>query len=133
MRTARVTFDDKGNTTVEGGVRGLKVLKTTQSGYAGFARDAYTMLKDTHERCVATVIDASWAFSSPPACYDRAFDDAQTAMLEAFFGPPTKGVFSPSVQFTLHQMAMSVLDWCEEVALREVGRHDEDGLGCLLN
>lgn len=45
---------------VTAGFSGLKVLKTTQSGYEGFLKDKYTMLKDTKERIVATSITASW-------------------------------------------------------------------------
>ena len=37
-----------------------QVLKTTQSGYAGFLKDRFTTLPDTAERIVATEITASW-------------------------------------------------------------------------
>ena len=49
------------------GVKGLKVLKTTQSGYEGFLKDKYTMLKDTRERIVATAITSTWR-SVPLRC-----------------------------------------------------------------
>lgn len=42
------------------GVKDLTVLKTTQSGYEGFLKDQYTILKDTSERIVATSITATW-------------------------------------------------------------------------
>ena len=42
------------------GVQDLTVLKTTQSGYEGFLKDKYTILKDTSERIVATSITATW-------------------------------------------------------------------------
>lgn len=42
------------------GVQDLTVLKTTQSGYEGFLKDKYTVLKDTSERIVATSITATW-------------------------------------------------------------------------
>ena len=42
------------------GVKDLQVLKTTQSGYAGFLHDKYTMLPDTSERIVATSITSTW-------------------------------------------------------------------------
>ena len=32
--------------------------------------------------------------------------------MEAFYGEPKKGVFSPSVQFTLYQMGQAVLAKC---------------------
>ena len=46
----------------------------------------------------------------PPADYDAAFAAAKAAMADAFFGPPHGGVFSPSVQFTLFQMARAAID-----------------------
>ena len=41
--------------------------------------------------------------------YDAAFETAKAAMLSTFFGPPNKGIYSPSVQFTLFEMAKAVL------------------------
>lgn len=34
------------------------------------------------------------------------------SLLQTFYGPPTGGVFSPSVQYTLFQMAKAVIDRC---------------------
>ena len=45
----------------------------------------------------------------PPPCYAAAAAGARDALLEAFFGPPRTGVFSPSVQFTLMQMGKALL------------------------
>lgn len=42
------------------GVRGMRVLKTTQSGYEGFLHDKYTILKDTNERMMASSVTATW-------------------------------------------------------------------------
>lgn len=38
----------------------MAVLKTTQAGYSGFLKDRYTILKDTEERIVATIITSTW-------------------------------------------------------------------------
>ena len=54
------------------GVQGLKVLKTTQSGYEGFLHDQYTVLKDTKERIVATSITSTWRFVHS-CCYCCCF------------------------------------------------------------
>ena len=45
----------------------------------------------------------------PPPCYDAAFAGARAGLVEAFFGPPRTGVYSPSVQFTLMQMGKALL------------------------
>ena len=42
------------------GVKGMRVLKTTQSGYEGFLHDKYTILKDTSERMMASSVTATW-------------------------------------------------------------------------
>lgn len=48
-------------------------------------------------------------YSTPVKDYDKAFEAAKTAIVDKFYGPPTKGVFSPSVQYTLHEMAKEIL------------------------
>ena len=48
-------------------------------------------------------------YSSPPRDYEAAFAAAKEAILRAFFGPPDRGVFSPSVQFTLCEMGKAVM------------------------
>ena len=52
------------------GVRGLRLLKTTKSGYEGFLHDRFTLLPDTRERILASSVTASWrcgqAGSGPP-------------------------------------------------------------------
>ena len=45
---------------------------------------------------------------SGSTAYDSAYDAVKTALMEGFFGPAQKGVYSPSVQFTLFEMAKSV-------------------------
>jgi len=94
--------------TVIGGVKGWRVLKTTQSGYAGFTKDAWTALPDVGDRILATSVSASWRYSRPVA-YDGAYAAVIAAMAAAFFGPAGAGSFSPSAQFTLHEMGSAAL------------------------
>ena len=42
------------------------MLKTTQSGYEGYLRDAYTLLPETRERMMATSVTAHWKCAPPP-------------------------------------------------------------------
>ena len=44
--------------------------------------------------------------------YDKAFAEVKTALGAAFWGPPASGVYSPSVQYTLFQMAKLALERC---------------------
>ncbi len=45
-----------------------------------------------------------------PADYDKAFAEVKAALGAAFWGPPASGVYSPSVQYTLFQMAKLALE-----------------------
>lgn len=37
--------------------------------------------------------------------YDSAYEKVKGAIFDGFYGPADKGVYSPSVQYTLYQMA----------------------------
>ena len=45
-----------------------------------------------------------------PVDYDKAFQEVKAAFGAAFWGPPALGVYSPSVQYTLFQMAKLALE-----------------------
>jgi len=38
----------------------MSVLKTTQSGYEGYLKDKYTVLKETKDRIMATTVTSTW-------------------------------------------------------------------------
>lgn len=46
---------------------------------------------------------------SGPVTYDKAYADVKEAFMKGFFGPPKSGVYSPSVQYTLYEMAKLAL------------------------
>ena len=110
VRTCYVEVDNAGVEAVTAGIQDLKVLKTTQSGYEGFIHDKFTSLPDVRERMVATIVTSTWKYSSTPASYDAAFEGARAGLLEAFYGPARGGVYSPSVQYTLFQMAKCAME-----------------------
>lgn len=109
LRTAYAAVDKAGTVDVRGGVKDMRVLKTTQSGYVGFIHDKFTSLPDVTDRIVATAVTATWAYDPLPRDFDAAFEKAKGAMTEAFFGPRKGGVYSPSVQYTLFQMAKGAI------------------------
>ncbi len=59
-RTARVRADRGAAQKTWGGVRGLEVIKTTRSGFAGFYKDPLTTLPEVGDRIFATSVDAEW-------------------------------------------------------------------------
>ncbi|GMH32258.1 hypothetical protein BSKO_00092 [Bryopsis sp. KO-2023] len=113
IRTAEVVVTkDAEHAEVTGGLKGLKVLKSTQSGFVGYIQDDYTLLPETNDRIMATSVTSKWTFdpSIKPVNYDDVFQATKASLSGAFFGPPDSGVYSPSVQFTLYQMARVALE-----------------------
>lgn len=91
------------------------MLKTTQSGYEGFLRDQYTLLPEVRDRIMATTVTCTWKYTAQPPCYDAAFAAAKSGLMDAFYGPAKGGIYSPSVQYTLYDMAKRLLDRVPQV------------------
>jgi urate oxidase len=110
-RVATVTGDTSG-VTVEAGIDGLVVLKTTGSGWEGYHRDRYTSLAETDDRIMATEITARWTYGADPRDIDftASWEAVRAIVLESFGDH-----YSPSVQFTLHRMGEAVLEARPEV------------------
>lgn len=115
VRTAAVVYDKAGKLDVTAGVKGLKVLKTTASGYEGFLRDEFTALPEVRDRIMATSVTATWKYAYQPMDYDATYATVRGALLDGVFGPPKGGVYSPSVQFTLYEMARLALERAPQV------------------
>lgn len=103
--------------TVQGGVDGLKVLKTTQSSFVDFFRDDYTTLPDVPDRLVSTCVTATWTYTPVAVGGDFVTRAAEVknVLLETFAGPSDVGVPSPAVQYTLYKMGEAVLERCPYV------------------
>lgn len=122
--TTEVSVTKSGSLRVTSGVEGLRLLKTTKSGFEGFIRDKYTILPDTRERLLGTEVTARWRYpyeslsSIPkqPFYFLNRYKEVKQTLLNTFFGHPKEGVYSPSVQTTLYQMAKDVLVRFPDVA-----------------
>ncbi|KAM0000214.1 putative factor independent urate hydroxylase [Helianthus debilis subsp. tardiflorus] len=97
----------------------------------GFIRDQNTILPETQERILATEVSASWRFfnyivnvviliciyqfeslssiNNKPLQFTEKYPCVKKVLMDTFFGPPKEGVYSPSVQATLYDMAKVVL------------------------
>ena len=137
--TTVVTRDANGP-RVTSGVTNLVVLKTCDSAFAGFPRDAWTTLPETDDRVLATSITASWTYgfaagspdtSEPPLLrapgapgepyFSSARDRIRTALVETFAVHDSR-----SVQHTLYAMGGAALAACAdivEVTLTMPNRH----------
>ena len=97
-------------TTMRSGLSGLKVLKTTDSGFEGFHQDQFTTLKPTADRIFATTITADWPCKDTDHDWTTTRAKVRGLLLEVFASR-----FSPSVQKTLYEMAEVVLAACPEI------------------
>lgn len=96
--------------SMQSGLQGLRVLKTTDSGFENFLQDKYTTLKPTADRIFATTITADWP------CKDIHHDWTSTrATIRSLLLDVFSHQYSPSVQKTLYDMAESVLGACPEI------------------
>ncbi|QEG20767.1 factor-independent urate hydroxylase [Mariniblastus fucicola] len=92
------------------GLKGLQVLKTTQSGFEGFLQDDFTTLKPTDDRIFATTITADWTCQKPEGDWSKTRTKIRQMLLDVFATQ-----YSPSVQKTLYEMADAVLAACPEI------------------
>jgi len=118
VRTTVVTVDGA-DAHVISGLSGLVVLKTTESGFAGFPRDRYTTLAETDDRILATAVTARWRYAAssagrdddPIADYASAYASIRSTLLENFaIG------YSSALQQTLYAMGRAVLESHPQVA-----------------
>mmetsp|Transcript_66958 Transcript_66958/g.212004 ORF Transcript_66958/g.212004 Transcript_66958/m.212004 type:complete len:302 (+) Transcript_66958:81-986(+) len=118
MTKAVVEKNGKGELEVDlvSGIEDMSVLKTTQSGYEGYLKDQFTSLPETNDRMMATTVTANWRYNcTKPECYHKVYRLVKEAFKMAFYGPAQGGVYSPSVQYTLYQMASLALAECKEI------------------
>jgi urate oxidase len=102
-----------GNLSVTGGIRGLEVLKTTQSAFRGYHKDRYTTLEEVNDRLMGTSVEAKWSFCPSFVSTNPRFDivsaSVEEKLVNIFCGPSDTGVFSESVQETCYSMGRAVL------------------------
>jgi urate oxidase len=102
-RTAALTATRK-EKTLQAGIEGLVVLKTTDSAFENFLKDEFTTLKEDRNRILATSIRANWLYRENPPEFDPTWHGVRQSLLEAFAGHK-----SESLQHTLYAMAEAVL------------------------
>jgi urate oxidase len=83
IRTAAITVDATGEYVI-GGIKDLVILKSTGSEFAGFLRDEYTTLGETHDRVMATSLVAKWRFGATPADWDAAYATVKAIVIREF-------------------------------------------------
>jgi len=121
VRTCRIVAERGRASRTWAGVNGLEVVKTARSAFAGFHKDRYTTLPETHDRIFATSVEAAWEYAAAPRSFSAAFDSARSCILVCFAGHD-----SASVQHTIWAMGEALLarvPEISEVSIRMPNRH----------
>ena len=111
-RTAVVTRTAAG-ATVAAGLKGLLLLKTTDSTFVGYPKDEFTVLPETTDRILATECEASWDYTTAELDFDATHQSIRESLLRTFAGHP-----SLSVQHTLYAIGKNILK--DHDAVREI-------------
>ncbi|XP_028667382.1 uricase [Erpetoichthys calabaricus] len=103
------------------GLKEMKVLKTTQSGFEGFIKDKYTTLPEVRDRCFCTVVYTKWRYNKfRNIAFDSICHTVKNSIIEQFAGPYNEGEYSPSVQKTLYDTQVLVLNKVPEIEEIEI-------------
>lgn len=79
-----------GPPVIHSGIKDLKVLKTTQSGFEGFIKDQFTTLPEVKDRCFATQVYCKWRYRNRDV-------DFEATWYELVLGPTLAQVVSALV------------------------------------
>ncbi|MEO3934597.1 factor-independent urate hydroxylase [Micrococcaceae bacterium Sec7.4] len=108
VRTA-VLVRDGADQHLLSGLKDLTVLKSTQSGFAGYPRDRYTTLPETTDRILATEVSARWRYKTgtdfSTLDFNKGYEDVKALLLEGFTEK-----YSHALQQTLFDMGAKVLE-----------------------
>jgi urate oxidase len=121
--TASIARDTNGS-RVTSGLTNLIVLKTANSAFSGFPRDALTTLPETEDRILATSMTATWTYKETVAGgydFSSARERTRRALVDTFAAHDSR-----SVQHTLYAMGEAALAACGdllEITLTLPNRH----------
>jgi urate oxidase len=96
---------------VVAGLSDMILLKSTGSEFAGYPRDQYTTLPETHDRVLATAVVARWRYANENVDWAEAFATTRRSLIESF---ATK--HSLALQQTLYTMGEAALNARPEIA-----------------
>ena len=123
-QTTAVTCGQGGTPGITSGLENLVVLKTANSGFAGYLRDSLTTLPETADRLLGTSVRAQWRYKSAALPFEPLRNKLRDALIEAFADHDSK-----SVQHTLYAMAQAALEAAPEILDVELAMPNKH---CLL-
>ena len=98
-------------TIVTSGIKGLQIMKTADSSFAGYLKDEFTTLPETHDRLFSTALEAEWQYVERADSFNESHQEVRNILLDRFAQHK-----SLSVQHTLFEMGSAVLEKVDAVA-----------------
>ena len=90
---------------LDSGIEDLLIMKSTESSFVGYPKDAYTTLPEATDRILATRLRATWRWAPRPLGDEFDAHATNAAILECMLRVFASNHSQPSVQTTLFQMA----------------------------
>ncbi len=109
-RIARVEAT-RSKVAISSGIKGLHLLKTADSAFAGFLKDEWTTLPETQDRLFGTVLETEWRYGQHDISFNDSHWEIRAILLDCFAQHK-----SLSVQHTLFAMGEAVLEKMNAVA-----------------
>lgn len=110
LQTVRAVRDQKCKWSIESGVDGLIILKTTKSAFTGYIKDKLTTLKPATDRIFGTRATVNWDYAFGAPNYAQVRARIVDALLKTFAAHN-----SMSVQHTLFDMGKAALEAAPEI------------------
>jgi urate oxidase len=123
IRTSAVTVDATGEYVVSG-LKDLVILKSTGSEFHGFLSDEFTTLPETHDRVMATALEAKWRYTTTDLAWDDTYAAIKRILVKEF-----ATLQSLALQQTLWHMGKAVLEAfpsLAEIRLKAPNKHHFD-------
>jgi len=133
IRFATAILKRGGEIELEAGLKDLRVLKTTQSAFVNFINDEYRSLPDAKDRVFSTIVFSRWIYSTTNVDFCKTWNQVKDTILKVFAGPADVGIYSPSVQNTLHITEKLVLDTIPEINYMEMALPNRHYFGVDLS
>ena len=124
LHTTSVSLSPGAPPTIVSGVKGLVILKTANSAFAGFKRDELTTLPETHDRLLGTEATITWLYN--PIRNSQDYASSRTRLIDTLL-TTFANHDSLSVQQTLYAMAAAALatePHISEITLTMPNRHN---------
>ncbi|MBM7414238.1 MULTISPECIES: factor-independent urate hydroxylase [Nocardiaceae] len=123
-RVASVTVADTGaeqKTWVTAGFKDLIILKSTGSEFAGFLEDSYTVLAPTHDRVMATSLEARWRYTTTDVAWDEVYAGVKAVMIEQF--ATLQSLALQQTLFAMGRAALEAFPFIAEIRMSAPNKH----------